>query len=237
MIQIFKLSQYFLKVALDEKINYLYSILIPAVMIYSKEKILFGYHATEAQFEKLIIPWIGFIVLSAALSSIVDIQVLRIQGYFRIFHFVTKNDYVLVVAKLLIGIINMFVSILAIFILTSVTFHLNDLRFYIITGFNSVLLFVFLFLLCSILLPMDLKEKTITTLVSLILMLVLVITSFTKDFDITVVKTLIPTNFSYVLLRQSLHSFTNFTFDIAAFLYIMLGYISFSHFKLVSDWG
>ena len=73
--------RYFLKVQITQWIYFIYSILLPLTMIIPKLSI--NGDASEPKIIATMLPWIGFLTLSNAITANADVIALREQGYLK----------------------------------------------------------------------------------------------------------------------------------------------------------
>ncbi|WP_158727596.1 hypothetical protein [Levilactobacillus enshiensis] len=153
--------RYFLKVQTTQWIFLIYSILLPLFMIIPN--LSTTAHASLTQMLTIILPWIGFLTFSNAISASSDVIALREQGYLKQYKTLVTSLSVFTVSKQLVWFTMQIAELLLISVVCAVLYHLNLLFIFSTLLVASVMSYlvlanIFQFL---ILLPINLKVLSV----------------------------------------------------------------------------
>lgn len=176
-IQVKIYTRYFFRVAYDNKIVFIYSAFFPIVMLIIQARQLMFQPISTLDFNRYVLPWISWLIFSDIIFSVMDIAVLREQGYFKQYYSLVTNKSVFIVSKIIVNLVILSLTMLATSIVCSLLFQMG-LAVILLKLMELILIsFIPLVSICLPLIAMPIKQKTIPVLVNLIMVLLLVIST------------------------------------------------------------
>ncbi|GAA0368036.1 hypothetical protein GCM10008932_19860 [Alkalibacterium iburiense] len=117
VLQVKLYTTFFFKVALANKLNFLYTLLIPAVLLSLQ---LYSQPGNEEGVSHAIIySWLAYMVINHALTHTFAVSILREQGYLKQYHTVVTSVYIFLISEALVGLFKLLASTLMLLILVS----------------------------------------------------------------------------------------------------------------------
>ena len=151
--------KYFLSVQTTQWIYFVYSIVLPIIMIFGS----LNYPVyNNKNIIQVILPWIGFITYNNAITSNSDVINLREQGYIKQYKTLISSPYILVFSKHVVWFTMQLIEVLIISIVSYLFFGVNLIANALILSLVSLISFFPLAFLFQFLYIMPLSTQTIT---------------------------------------------------------------------------
>jgi hypothetical protein len=230
MFQVKMYTEYFLKIALSNKVSYFYSLVLPGIMLYLQLSV----QNLEMETVRVIsTSWLAYMIINHALTYTFKVSFLREQGYLKQYHTLVKDISVFLVSQGLAGLLNLIGSSLIMILLAS---FMSDLSFIIfaVESFLVILLvyppLVFLF---SFFLSFRMRHQTIIVIrniaSSVLMFLTFAMQSIVPTNINIIIRLLNPLNLTMMLYRViASMDFLNFGLHIlpVLLLYSLIGIVS-----------
>lgn len=171
---------FFFKIALANKLNLLYTLVLPAVLLslqlYSQPS------NDEVVSATIIYSWLAYMIINHALTHTFAVSILREQGYLKQYHTIVKSVYIFLISEALVGLFNLMVSTLLLLILMSFLTQISIIQLVVLSFRTILLTYPALVLLFSFFLRFKVNRQTISTIQNAAMMVLIVALIITQAF-------------------------------------------------------
>lgn len=234
--QVMIYTKYFYKVTLENKLVFLYTALFPVVMIIIQSKRFFFQKISTTTFTRIVLPWIFWLIFTDILFAVMDIPMLREQGYLKQYSSLLSNNSVFIISKMIINLFIIFITLLCTSIFCAVLFRMNP--FGLIFKLLEVLVLTYIPLvgICLPLICIKLKQKSIPVILNLATIALLVISSLIiNTFTVKITDVLLNTFDPIYFLNDTFQFLIGnvpaldffFTFAIVYIMSMLIGFVSY----------
>ncbi|NVY96784.1 hypothetical protein HU830_06400 [Lactobacillus sp. DCY120] len=178
-------TKYFFKVAYDNKFVFVYSALFPIIMLIIQSKQLMFQQISIVDFNRYVLPWISWLIFSNVIFSVMDIAVLREQGYFKQYYSLVSNQSVFIMSKLIVNFMVLLVIMFFTGIVCTLLFKMNFFVIFFKLLELIVITYIPLVNICLPLISIPMRQKTIPILANVVMIALLVVSSaLINQYDI-----------------------------------------------------
>ena len=224
-IEIYHYINYFNKLQFGNKLNYIYKIIFPVLIIVFNSGNQYGDSLVAS-----VIPWVSYLIFISGVSVVIETATLREQGYLKQYHTLVSHQSVFIISKFIVEIMFFCMSIVIIYTILCLLYP-NDIismlrlvHSSIVSGLVMTISIVFLM---SFLLLLDLNLKSLNTLSGIIVMLALAflyISTF-NELGINLINPIFLTNYFMWAIYQNTQ--LGYQFFLPIFVYFGIGIYSF----------
>lgn len=173
-------TKYFLKVSVNNKITLLYRLLFPLIIV--------SFQMSSGNMHpQLVIPWCAYMLFSSAVNTVIEISILREQGYLKQYHTLINGNKVFILSKAIVEFLMMAISSLLFILLVAVlneTHFWEILRIYPALLLSSMVVYIPLIQLCLFFLTLPLDSQQIIAVGNVSMVLTIVLTFFSQKLNL-----------------------------------------------------
>lgn len=227
--------EFFMMVALANKLTFLYTIFLPATLLLARSDST----AKEGLFT-VYVPCVSYTLFMYGINTAVELGYLREQGYLKQYQSLVGGVGVFALSKGLVGWIHMQLSLVVITLIFSLLYHVPVLALFFLVALYATCLFIPIFFVHLFLAALPIRSGSLTVVVNAVVMLSFALSLMDIYFQLPWFKHALfalPLYYSQStliwLLNHQLGQFLTLKAWLPALAYVMIGLVTYKKIRVL----